>query len=598
MKNFFLILLFTSSLLIGKNYKGAEYRTKEAFTYGRFEVRMKSAQRQGMLSSFFTYHEISSIDDWNEIDIEILGRYSDDVQFNPITRGQVNHVSHYRTPFNPALDYHTYAFEWTPAYVAWFVDGREVYRATGPHIEGLNLPQKIMMNVWNPTYANWAGDWNENVLPAFAYYDWVSYSTYTPGSGTSGTDNNFTLQWKDDFDSWDQSRWEKSTHTFGGNNCDFVQSNAVFKDGKLILCLTKESAVGYLDNTGPSVVAARAEPNGVIVEFTEEVDSISAVTISNYTLTGNTITQAELLNDQKRIKLTVANYKPETLSNLVILNVKDRFSPANVNTPVNVTITKSKPLSFPIKINCGGAAYKEYLPDQYWSPAVEYGCLDGTFYQNTNSISGAINSAVYNSELNGSVKYRIRVPNGTYTVILMMAENYFTSAGKRIFSIDIEDSTVEANLDLYSKIGYAKQYQKAVSNVLVTDGILDIHFTATIDNAVVNGIQIYQTSTSLNEKKTNFAPDKWNVEQNYPNPFNGGANIAFTLPRDEYVTVGIYDVLGRMVSEYSLGVLTQGKNNFYWNGEEKNGTLCASGMYFYSVRSGNNITIRKCIITK
>jgi len=32
--------------------KGAEYRTKDAFTYGRFEVRMKSAGREGMLSSF------------------------------------------------------------------------------------------------------------------------------------------------------------------------------------------------------------------------------------------------------------------------------------------------------------------------------------------------------------------------------------------------------------------------------------------------------------------------------------------------------------------------------------------------------------------
>ncbi|MDP1994445.1 MAG: family 16 glycosylhydrolase, partial [Ignavibacteria bacterium] len=77
----FLFVDFVSA----KTYKGAEYRTKEAFTYGKFETRMKPAGKEGMLASFFTYHEITSTMDWNEIDIEILGRYTNDVQFNPIT---------------------------------------------------------------------------------------------------------------------------------------------------------------------------------------------------------------------------------------------------------------------------------------------------------------------------------------------------------------------------------------------------------------------------------------------------------------------------------------------------------------------------------
>ncbi len=57
-----------------KPYRGAEYRTRQAFTYGRFEVRMKSAAVSGMLASFFTYAEISSLSEWNEIDIENMGR--------------------------------------------------------------------------------------------------------------------------------------------------------------------------------------------------------------------------------------------------------------------------------------------------------------------------------------------------------------------------------------------------------------------------------------------------------------------------------------------------------------------------------------------
>jgi len=132
-------------MVAAKNYKGAELRTREAYTYGRFEVHLKSAQREGMLSSFFTYHDGGG--SWNEIDIEILGRYTDDVQFNTITPGQTNHLRHQPTPFNPHLDFHTYAFEWTPEYVAWFIDGVEVYRQTETHVATLNRPQKIMMNI-------------------------------------------------------------------------------------------------------------------------------------------------------------------------------------------------------------------------------------------------------------------------------------------------------------------------------------------------------------------------------------------------------------------------------------------------------------------
>lgn len=254
----FLLLTFMA-VVFPKDFKGAEYRTKVAYTYGRFEVSMKVADKEGMLSSFFTYFDGTSTDPWstskwNEIDLEILGRYDDNIQFNTITPGQVNHVSHYPTKFSPNLDFHTYAFEWTPEYVAWFVDDVEVLRQTGDHIVTLTKPQKIMMNIWNPLYANWASVLDSLTLPAFAYYDWVSYYAYTPGAGNYGSGNNFTYSWTDDFDSWDTSRWEKATHTWDGNGCDFIQENAVFNDGKLILCLTNSTNIGYSDLTPPSLL--------------------------------------------------------------------------------------------------------------------------------------------------------------------------------------------------------------------------------------------------------------------------------------------------------------------------------------------------------
>lgn len=592
-----ILLLVVPEFLSAKIYKGAEYRTKETFTYGRFEVRMKSAQREGMLSSFFTYHEITSTADWNEIDIEILGRYTDDIQFNPITPGQINHVSHYQTPFNPALDFHTYAFEWTPTYVAWFVDGKEVHRQTGAHIEALNLPQKIMMNIWNPTYPNWAGQWNDNVLPAFAYYDWVSYAAFTPDSGTTGTDSNFTLKWKDEFDSWDLSRWEKATHTWGGNGCDFIQENAVFKEGKLILCLTKETAIGYTDNVAPNVTAARAEKEGIMIIFTEEVDSVTATTPANYLIAGKSVTNAVLLSDQKRVKLTVAGYDTAAISNVIITNVKDRFLPPNAVSVKNVNLVKAQSLSFPVKINCGGTEYKDYLPDQMWGPAVEYGYMDGASYQNNFTFTGTLDPGVFNSELNGAAKYMVRVPNGTYIVKLMMSENFFSASGKRIFTYAVQGNVIETNLDLFARVGKSKVYQKIVQNVVVTEGILDIHFMTAVDNAVVNGIQIIPMQTGIGET-IGPSPRRWNIGQNYPNPFNGSTVIPAEFSSPDNIAIRFYDTLGRKVSEIPVGSVSAGRHAFTWDAKDAHGRPLASGVYFYAVEGAANKSFKKLVVVQ
>ncbi|NUO83898.1 family 16 glycosylhydrolase, partial [candidate division KSB1 bacterium] len=127
-------LLFFPALVIAKDFKGAELRTKASYTYGRFEVRLKSTAREGVLASFFTYHDGDVAANWNELDIEILGRYDREVQFNAITPGQTHHVRHHPVAFNPHLDFHVYAIEWTPSYVAWFIDEVEVYRQTDAHV--------------------------------------------------------------------------------------------------------------------------------------------------------------------------------------------------------------------------------------------------------------------------------------------------------------------------------------------------------------------------------------------------------------------------------------------------------------------------------
>ncbi|RKY50784.1 MAG: hypothetical protein DRP91_00715 [Candidatus Neomarinimicrobiota bacterium] len=295
-----LIFVFVfQSWLNCKPYRGGELRTIRSFLYGRFEVRFKSARGSGIVSSFFTFYDnVSSLDDWNEIDIEVLGRYEKNVQFNTITPGREDHVELKPLSFSPHDGFHVYAIEWTPNYVAWYVDSVQLTIQVGEHIAQLNKPQKIMMNLWQPTAKDWAGEFSDTLLPRYAVYDWVRYYRYDPENGNYGWGNKFSFEWEDNFDYFDTQRWQKATHTFEGNNCDFIPDNVVFKDGFMILCLTTPENPGYswIDENdlfcdGFELLNAYPNPFNSHLNIALNVKKESDFQISIYDLCGNLVNE-------------------------------------------------------------------------------------------------------------------------------------------------------------------------------------------------------------------------------------------------------------------------------------------------------------------
>ena len=153
-------------------YSGAEYRSKDFYGYGRYEVRMKAIKNDGVVSSFFTYTGPYDGDPWDEIDIEILGKDTTKVQFNYYTNGTGNHEFMYDLGFDASQGFHTYGFDWQADSITWYVDGEPVYKATD------NIPStpgKIMMNTWPGTGVDeWLNHYNGNT-PLTARYQWVTY---------------------------------------------------------------------------------------------------------------------------------------------------------------------------------------------------------------------------------------------------------------------------------------------------------------------------------------------------------------------------------------------------------------------------------------
>ena len=221
-------------------------QTDDSYLYGRFEVRMKSADGDGLVSSFFTYNTNWDNDlgnlNVNEIDIEMTGNRDNSVQFTTHHPGTPNSWSEgeiIEVGFNPHIGFHDYAIEWTNNSIKWFVDGEEVYQQPYSIVNDLNFSQKIMMNLWPAIWEDWVGEWDNQDTPKHAYYDYVKYYEYAPLNGNYGSNNNFLLVWEDYFDEFNSSIWDDdSSGSFSSNLCSFSPSNTNFYNGHLILTLT------------------------------------------------------------------------------------------------------------------------------------------------------------------------------------------------------------------------------------------------------------------------------------------------------------------------------------------------------------------------
>jgi len=156
----------------GDGFEGAEYRSKKKFSFGFYSVSMKAAACSGVISSFFLYNTPR---EWDEIDIEFLGKDVTKVQFNYYTGGVGGHEYVYDLGFDASKDFHEYAFYWCEQYIEWYVDGQAVFRATE------NIPvhaSYIMANVWNGKgdgFVGWAGRLDQSKLPVTAEYKWIAY---------------------------------------------------------------------------------------------------------------------------------------------------------------------------------------------------------------------------------------------------------------------------------------------------------------------------------------------------------------------------------------------------------------------------------------
>ena len=126
--------------------------------------------------------------------------------------------------------------------------------------------------------------------------------------------------------------------------------------------------------------------------------------------------------------------------------------------------------------------------------------------------------------------------------------------------------------------------------------ILDENYLWAVgDSNSTKGI-VFRTTTGgalfVNQTGTE-TPINYKLEQNYPNPFNPKTNIKFDIAKSEFVTLKVYNILGKEIETLVNDKLSSGSYEVKWDASQY-----PSGIYFYNLQAGNFSETKKMTLIK
>lgn len=176
--------------------------------------------------------------------------------------------------------------------------------------------------------------------------------------------------------------------------------------------------------------------------------------------------------------------------------------------------------------------------------------------------------------------------SGDYNVVLRYAAS--NSTGRLQFKVD--NNNVGSLITMNNTGGWANWSDLTVNGIPLTEGKHQISTHLYFGGFNLNSMSFEYKGVSNDETET---PIDFNLGDNYPNPFNPETIIEYSLPERGQVTLTIYDVLGREVLVPFMGEQEKG-HHFV----TVNSSSLSSGTYFYTLKAGNRVASKKCIVLK
>jgi len=122
-------------------------------------------------------------------------------------------------------------------------------------------------------------------------------------------------------------------------------------------------------------------------------------------------------------------------------------------------------------------------------------------------------------------------------------------------------------------------------------------YTSGVNGLPLGDLNYFDVLTDVSNFNNNL-PSEYQLSNNYPNPFNPTTNIQYSIPRNELVSLVVYNLLGQKVVTLVNAEFGAGNYNVVWNGKNDFGTKVSSGIYIYQLTAGEFVTSKKMILMK
>jgi hypothetical protein len=106
------------------------------------------------------------------------------------------------------------------------------------------------------------------------------------------------------------------------------------------------------------------------------------------------------------------------------------------------------------------------------------------------------------------------------------------------------------------------------------------------------------TEETFTLERKAIIPISYTLHQNYPNPFNPITSLRYDLPEQAQVTLTVYDLIGREVTQLVNTAQEAGYRSVQWNATDMHGKPVSAGVYLYQIRAGEFVQTRKMVLLK
>jgi flagellar hook assembly protein FlgD len=129
-------------------------------------------------------------------------------------------------------------------------------------------------------------------------------------------------------------------------------------------------------------------------------------------------------------------------------------------------------------------------------------------------------------------------------------------------------------------------------------GVTEVTITVTDEHGTFDLCTATITVNAVASVEETGVPRATGIVGVVPNPFNPKTTVSFYVPEGGHVDVAVYDISGRMVARLVDTSVVAGEHSVEWNGTDTRGSRVTSGVYFFRMRAGSVVDVKRGILVK